>query len=405
MADDAQPPIVRRLVTLARWRRLILINTLLVAVVAVVVSLLLPEWYKSSASVFPPQEESFSVGTLSSIVAATTFGQGRASLPIWATPSDVYAAILKSRSVREEIIRRFDLMKVYKAKKMEDALLVLKSRAKVRVGGEGVVSLTMIDKDPQRAARIANDFISLLDERSRDRRRSGAAAVRAFLQTRVADCRDSLLHAELALQRIQEETGILVPDEQARALVESAVQIDLGRKMREVELGILRAQVGPGDPDRARLTREIGLLESQLTQLERGGNLDSTAFRVPLAQFPARSAAYARALRDVKIQEALYELLTEQFEQYRIMELRDTPTLQVLDTATPADKRYRPIRWLICTIATGLAFLFSCAVALALDGWERLRRERPDQWRVLDAVASNLHPRQWFARHDNLPAP
>ena len=326
-------------------------------------------------------------------------------MPIWATPSDVYAAILKSRSVREEIIRKYDLVKEYKVENIDEALIVMKSRAKVRVGGEGIVSVTMIDKDAERAAKIANDFITLLDERARDRRRTGAAAVRVFLETRVADCRDSLGNAERAFQRVQETTGILVPEDQARALVESAVQIELGRRMREVELGILRAQVGPADPDRARLTREIGLLETQLGQIEMGGRSDSTAFRVPLAQFPARSAAYARALRDVKIQEALYELLTEQYEQYRILELRDTPTLQVLDTAVPAEKRYRPIRWLICVIATAVAFLLASAIALALDGIERMRRLNPDDYRALGAIGRHLHPKRWFAAGDDLPSP
>ncbi len=405
MTDEPQSLLLRRIVTLARWRRLILGNTLAVAFVAVIVSLLLPKWYKSTASVFPPQEETFSVGTLSSIVAATTFGMGRTNLPIWATPSDVYAAILKSRSVREDLIRKYDLVKEYKAKNVDEALITLKSRVKVRVGGEGVVSVSVVDKSPERAARMANDLIVLLDARSRDRRRTGAGAVRAFLETRVTDCRDSLARAERSLQRIQEETGILVPEDQARALVESAVQIELGRKMREVELGILRAQVGPEDPDRARLTREIGLFETQLRELEKGGAPDTAAFRVPLAQFPARSAAYARALRDVKIQEALYELLTEQYEQYRIMELRDTPTVQVLDAAVVAEKRFRPIRWLICAIATLLALLLSTWTALIMDGLGRIRRDDPAQWRSLRAVGSSLHPRRWFGGGDDLPAP
>jgi len=396
MVMEPRSLLLRRIVILARWRRLILANTLLVAASAVVISLLLPKSYRSTASVFPPQEEAFSTGTLSSIVAASTFGQGRANLPIWATPSDIYAAILKSRSVGEEIIRRRDLMRIYKAKTIDDALITLRSNAKTKVGREGVVSISVVDKDPARAAKMANDFIEILDVRSRERRSSGAGAVRAFLETRVAVCRDSLARAEEILQRVQEETGILVPDQQARALVESAVQLELGRRVREVELGILRAQVGPEDPNRARLAREIDLFEGQLRDLDRGGRADTAAFRVPLSQFPARSAAFARALRDMKIQEALYGVLMEQYEQYRIQELRDTPALQILDSAVPAEKRFRPIRWLICSIATILAFLFSCGLALVLDHLESIRRERPMQWESLRGVGRALHPKRWF---------
>lgn len=405
MTESSGSLLVTRLAALARWRRVILVNTFLVAAVAVAVSFLLPKSYRSSASVYPPQEETFSVGTLSSIVAATAFGQGRQSLPIWASPSDVYAAILKSRSVREEIVRRHDLMKEYKVDTMDDALRSLRSHAKVRVGGEGVVSVSVVDRDPVRAADMANDFITLLDARARERRSTSAGSVRAFLEKRLAECSDSLQAAEAALQTIQEETGILVPDEQAKALVAGAVQIELARKMREVDLGILRAQVGPSDPDRSRLSREVALLEQQLAASDQGTSDERAAYRIPLARFPERAHAYTRALRDVKIQEALYEILAEQYEQYRITELRDTPTVQVLDRAVPAERRYRPIRWLICVIATLLAFGASCALALVLDALERMRRESPGDWNRLRGIGGAMKPRNWFSSGGDLSAP
>lgn len=399
------PPILRRLVSLARWRRLILANTLLVATGAVVVSLLLPKTFRATASVFPPEEEALSARSLTTMMAAGGLAPTRQSLPLLATPSDIYAAILKSRSVREEIIRRHDLMSAFGVQTMDEALDMLRSMAKVKVGTEGVVSVTVVDKDPEKAARIANDFMSLLDVRARERRRTSAGAVRAFLDTRVAECRDSLSAAEHALQRVQEETGILAPADQVRSLVDAAVQLDLSRRVREVELGILRAQVGPDDPDRARLAREVSLYESQLRQIDQGNRADTAAYQVPLRDLPARTADYARAMRQVKLQEALFEILNEQLEQYRIQELRDTPSVQSLDKAFPAQKRWRPVRWLICAIATGLAFTFSCLLAWGLDGLERMRREQPERYRALAAAGRALQPRNWFSSGPDLPAP
>jgi tyrosine-protein kinase Etk/Wzc len=399
------PPILRRLVSLARWRRLILANTLLVAAGAVVVSLLLPKTFRATASVFPPEEDVLSARSLTTMMAAGGLAPTRQSLPLLATPSDIYAAILKSRSVREEIIRRYDLMSAFGVRTMDEALDMLRSMAKVKVGTEGIVSVTVVDEDPEKAARIANDFVSLLDVRARERRRASAGAVRVFLDTRVAECRDSLAAAEHALQRVQEETGILAPGDQVRSLVDAAVQLDLSRRVREVELGILRAQVGPDDPDRARLAREVGLYESQLRDIDKGKSADSAAYQVPLRELPARTADYARAMRQVKLQEALFEILNEQLEQYRILELRDTPSVQSLDKAVAAQKRWRPVRWLICAIATGLAFLFSCLLAWGLDGLERMRREQPERYRVLAAAGRALTPRNWFSSGPDLPAP
>jgi uncharacterized protein involved in exopolysaccharide biosynthesis len=405
MTEANQPPILRRLVSLARWRRLIVTNTLIVAAASVVVAMLLPKSYRSTASVFPPEEEGLSLRSITTMVAAGGLAPSRQSLPLLATPSDIYAAILKSRSVREEIIRRHDLMTEFKVKTVDEALEILRARAKVKVGNEGIVSITVTDKDPAKAAGIANDFVTLLDVHARDRRRTSAGAVRAFLDARVANCRDSLAAAERGLQRVQEETGILAPEEQIRSLVDAAVQLDLSRRVREVELGMLRAQVGPGDPERARLAREVDLFAGQLHEIDRGRRADSAAYQVPLRELPARTAAYARALREVKLQETLFEILSEQLEQYRILELRDTPSVQSLDTAVPAQKRWRPVRWLICVIATGLAFLFSIALAWSLDGLERMRRDEPERYRSLAAAGRALQPRNWFGSGPDLPAP
>jgi uncharacterized protein involved in exopolysaccharide biosynthesis len=378
---------------------------MVVAVAAIIVAMVLPKSYRSIATVFPPEEEGLNLRSITTMVAAGGLAPGRQSLPLLASPSDIYAAILKSRSVREEIVRRHDLMTEFKVRTMDEALEILRGCAKVKVGNEGVVAITVTHKDPAKAARIANDFVSLLDVRARDRRRTSAGAVRAFLDSRVADCRDSLATAERALQRVQEQTGILAPEEQIRSLVDAAVQLDLSRRVREVELGMMRAQVGPTDPDRARLAREVDLFAGQLHEIDRGRQADSAAYQVPLRELPARTAAYARALREVKLQESLFEILSEQLEQYRILELRDTPSVQVLDTAVPAEKRWRPVRWLICVIAAGLAFLFSCALAWALDGLERLRREEPARYRSLAAVGRAFSPRNWFGAGPDLPAP
>jgi len=407
MTEEGHPVLLRRLATLVRWRRLILINTLVVAVLAVLVSLMLPKWYRATCSVFPPQEDNLVLGDGSTMaaVAASALGRGRSGVSLFSSPSDIYVAILKSRTVIEEVIHRNGLMGEFKTETLDDAREILKSRMKTRVGSEGVVTLSVVDKDPDAAAKIANDFLELLDTKSQERRSSSAGAVRDLLEHRVAETSDSLLRAEESFRRIQEETGILVPEEQARALVESAVQIELGRKMREVELGMLRAQVGPSDPNRARLTREIDLLEGQLRDIDRGSPGDTSSFRVPLAEFPSRSIAYARALRDLKIQEAIFELLTQQYETYRILELRDTPVLQVLDNAVAPERRWRPIRSLICIIATGLAFLFSCLLAFVLDGLVRIRRDDPDRWSTLQGIAAALHPKRWFSSGHDLPAP
>ena len=106
-----------------------------------------------------------------------------------------------------------------------------------------------------------------------------------------------------------------------------------------------------------------------------------------------------------RIQETIFELLTEQHETYRVLEERDTPVLQVLDPAVAPEKRYRPVRWMICVIATLLAFLFACVLAWVLDGIDRMRRDDPEQWRTVQGMLHALHPVRWFSSGSDPPRP
>jgi uncharacterized protein involved in exopolysaccharide biosynthesis len=90
---------------------------------------------------------------------------------------------------------------------------------------------------------------------------------------------------------------------------------------------------------------------------------------------PSLVLEYARLLRDVKVQEALYSMLTSQYEQAKIAEARDTPSVQVLDPGVPAEKKSKPIIWLNMLIAGVLALFLGIFLAFFLEYLERMKRE------------------------------
>jgi len=375
-----------QIVALLRWKRLILVNTLIVAAASVVVALLLPKWYQSTASVFPPEEEALPATSLSGLMSVASLAAGRSSLPLLASPSDVLAAVLESRSVSAEIIERFDLLRVYKADTMEDALESLGRNVRIRVGSEGVVRVRVLDKSAQRAADMANAYVELLDRVNREKRNVSARQAREFIERRLAQNRVELAAAEDSLRSLQERTGAVLPEEQVRTLIASAADAQAELLLREVDLSVLRAQVGPDHPDLRALERQVDALRDRLREVEERSSGAANRVRLgrmlelPLERYPELTLAYVRALRDVRVQEALFELLTEQYERYRIQESRDTPTVQVLDRAVPADRKTKPIRWLICVSATGAAFLLSLLLAAALEAVVRTRREDPGRY-------------------------
>lgn len=375
---------------LLRWKRLILANTIIVAAASVIVALLLPKWYRSTASVFPPEEDLLLPGGSSGMATLAAVGIGRSNLPVLASPSDILAAVLESRGVWEEVIRRHDLLRAYKAEDMDRALQALDSHVQIKVGPEGVVRVRVLDREPARAAAIANTFVELLDRVNREKRHTSARTARAFLEQRLVQNHTELSAAEDTLRALQERTGALLPEEQLKAVISAASELQVQLLLRETDLAVLRAQVGPENPDLRTTAREVEALRRRLHEVEVRPGAGPGPLDLPLDRYPALTVAYLRALREVKVQEALYELLTEQYERYRIQENRDTPTVQVLDTAVPATVKAKPVRWLICFTATGLAFLGSLLLASSLEAAARMRREDPERFAGLRRLASEL---------------
>lgn len=378
---------------------MILWNTAILAVAAVVVALILPKEFRAATAIFPPEEESFSLSGLSSFLSGNGLLSSRASLPLLATPSDIYAAVLKSRTLRDELIDRFQLEQVYHAKNRDAAFRRLEHTMSVKVGPEGIVAVRVYDRDPQRAADICNAAIEILDRLNREKRHGAASEARQFIEKRLAQNVVELRAAEDSLRGIQESTQVFVPDEQARAVIEAAAQVEVQLLLREVDLGVLSSQVGPQHPERMAVEREVNSLRQQLSALEAGRSSgEQTRFDIPLKDYPARSLRYLRALREVKVQEAIYELLTQQYEQFRIQESRDTPTVQVLDRAVPPLLKARPIRSLLCIGITAVGFVLSVLLAGALE-WLRQTRERaPARFEQLRRIAREMGMEPWLER-------
>jgi uncharacterized protein involved in exopolysaccharide biosynthesis len=254
---------------------------------------------------------------------------------------------------------------------------------------------------------MANALVSLLDRVNREKRSTTAGRARSFIEQRLDQCRADLAAAEDTLRSLQSRTGIFEPEEQVRALVRAGADLEVQILLKEVELGVLEAQVGPQHPDRERLSREVRALREKLAELDTGsidsgsiqdGGIDVTRFEIPLASYPRLTLSYLRALREVKVQESIYELLVQQFEQYKIQETRDTPTVYVLDEARPPIDKAGPIRRLIVLSATGIAFAASMTVAAGLELLRRMRRRDPESFEQILKLAGELRMRGWLER-------
>jgi tyrosine-protein kinase Etk/Wzc len=369
MSDEKQTSkgLLDYILLLLKWRWFIIINFLLVVLITYGITLLLPKWYYSESTVLPPRDQMRAglggMGTVARMVgipATGIFGQ-----------SEVYnyLSFLKSRTLQEQIIREFDLMNVYEIGDgtTEDALDALKGNIKFQINDEGALVVGVYDKVPDRAAAMANRFIELLHENSTQLGVQEARARRIFIERRLDQNKGDLTRVEERMRKMQEEHGILILPEQIESGMRSVAELYARRTLKELELDVYRETVGPENPLYTSARLEYDVISRRLDQI------------------PAQTIESLRVFRELLIQQKIFELLTPLLEEARLEELRDTPTVLVLDEAVPSERRARPKRLLI-TLAMGVvSFILSVSYVVTSQHLNEIRENDPEKYnRILE---------------------
>lgn len=345
---------------LHRWRRFILGVVGATAVASVLVSFLLPKWYAARSTLIPPQQSELG-GSLLSLVQGISL-PGLGALTPASGESQLFLAILDSRTLREKLVRDFDLMSVYKAKTMDDALRAQGRLARAGLTDEGVVEVIVEDRDPARAAAMANAWVAGLDEFNKTARMTAGRRSRMFVEARLEETKAALAAAEERLAAYQQANKSLPMAAEVSSAVDTGAALLARRLALQVRINMLADLYRDGTPQLEQARAELSALDRQIGDL------------------PPLAMEFARLLREVKVQEQVFALLTAQFEEARIRENRDTPTLEVLDPAVAPTRRVRPIRWLFCTSLTLAAVLLSVGTAFSVEFLRRLRADldRPE---------------------------
>lgn len=339
-------PLVADLISVVRGRgRFLATNVAITTVAALVLSLVLPKWYQASAVLLPP------AGDDTGSMLASLLPQGLAAMrpPGISTPADLYVAELKSRTVGDRLIERFHLVRRYKAKDREKALLALSSHSRFSVGDEGTITIKVEDRDPGVAAGMANAYVEELDRFNRETRTTAGKRTRQFIEKRLDVAKKDLATAEEALGAYQQRHGVATLSPAARGQAEVGANLMAQKIALEVKLNVLRESLSESSEEVRKVRDELAALNRQL------GALPETGIDV------------MRLWRDVQVQEQVFELLTTQLEEARIQETRDTPTVQVLDHAVPPLHKSRPKRAIIVIVGFLVGLAGSLAISLLLE--------------------------------------
>ncbi len=364
------------------WNRKILLGIIFggSAVFAFILCLLSDRIYESTTAIISP-ESGVGSSLLSSLGSAADLAKiAGISTPSAAPNSDLLVSVLKSWTIRENIVKQFNLINYYHRTKIfnlipfkrleyiEDAVKYLEKVTNIEITDEGVISLTVEDKKPHMSADIANAYVENLGQIVTQLGTGAAGRQRRFISEQLAKTEKNLKISEEVLKQYQERHRTVSLENQAKGAIEAAAYLKGEIMASEVQLEVMQSYAKDSHPEVIKLKEKINELKRQLAKSQYSEGLDlpppkgdaghfQKEFYLPVANVPEVGLELVRLTRDVKVQEALYTLLIQQLEQAKIDEVKDTPVFQVLDRAVPPERKSKP-KTIIVTAMTGFMGIF-----------------------------------------------
>ncbi|MEI6756994.1 MAG: Wzz/FepE/Etk N-terminal domain-containing protein [Chlorobium sp.] len=351
-------------ITLAKHKKLILGASLVAAMVAAVFSMFISNIYTADTLILPPQQQSSASAMLSQLGALS--GMAGASSGI-KNPNDTYVAMLKSRTLQDNIIRRFKLQAVYEASTPGRTRQILAAATTVKSGKDGLISVSVDDKDPKRAAILANGYIEELQKMTQVFAVTDASQRRLFYEKQLMQAKEALSNAEISLKQVQEKTGLVHLDAQAEVFVKAGAELKAQIAMKEVELSAMRTFATGNNPDYIRIQQQLAGLRAELGKVTTG-SINST-------KVPEAGLEYLRKVRDLKYAEAIFEMLARQFEMARIDEAKESSVIQVLDRAVVPENKSKPKRSMIVLLAAIAGGFFAVLWSFTKEALQNVKKE------------------------------
>ncbi|HET6219378.1 MAG TPA: lipopolysaccharide biosynthesis protein [Acidobacteriaceae bacterium] len=366
-----------------------------VAVVALILSaniaFLIPKRYESVARLMPPEQPSSGTAMLAALAGHSLGGLAGfgnlAGLLGGRTSSALFIdLLLHSRTISDHIIDRFNLQHVYKKRYRIDTVKYLGHHTTVVDDKKsGVITITFSDTDPRRAQAITQAYLDELNKLLTHANTSSARREREFIEKRLVSVQAELQSAEKALSQFSSNNVTLDIKEQTHAMVDAAAKLQAELIVGQSELDSLQQIYGDGNV-RVRAARaRIGVLKTELAKMsgsaspegsDQSGEASSELYP-SLRQLPRLAVPYADLYRRVKIQETVFELLSQQYEMSRIEEAKDTPVVAVIDQPLIAEKKSFPPRLLMILLLTGFAVGATAFYIVLRSMWEHLGKGDP----------------------------
>ena len=391
------------LAIIVRYRKFLFWFVFIITVGVTVYTLLSPKWYKATASVLPAEKNDLlsTISGISNLAKGFSATKGLAALTGRNSETDKYIAILKSATVTDDVIKKFELRKEYDKENdyYEKVVKEWQSNSELEIQDEGNLTITIYDKNPQKAADIANYMVNRLNEINTTLGVTNAKANREFIEKRYLQNVNDITSLETGMRKFQEKYGVIAVPEQLEATVKSMSSIYVELYKKEIEYNVQKQTYGMDHPVTENTKIELNELQKKIDQLNSGKDASQKDVKllIPFKTAPELGNQYLKIYRNLEIQYKILEFIQPLYEQAKIEEVRNTPSVLVLDKAGPADRKAKPK----ASLYAAVAFVSSITVSLFLiflkELFDKYKEIDPQKYHYLtDWVRSDF--RKIFSR-------
>ncbi len=368
------------LLILVKFRKFLIWFVLLITIGSTTFALLSQKWYKSTTSVLAAERTDF-LGALSGISSLFKGISASGGLSALAGNSELdrYIAILESSSILDSVIEKFSLQQAYE---LQDdyyfkTVDMLKSNTEIEDQDEGDLTITVFDTDPQRAADIANYYVKLLNDLNTELSIRNAKANREFIENRYQQNVSDIDSLEKSMKNFQEKYGVIAVPEQIEASVKSMAEIYSSFTKKEIELNVLKRTFDKDNPILKEVMIEVEEIKKKINSLTIGDQVfgDNVNLLIPFKKAPELGNKYLKIYRNLEIQYKILEFITPLYEQARVEEVRNTPSVIILDKAFPAERKSKPKASLYGMLALVISLTVALIIISFLELFNRLKVE------------------------------
>jgi tyrosine-protein kinase Etk/Wzc len=388
LRKDKEISLLSLAIVFVRHRKRIFFVTLVCFGIGLLASLLLPNKYTAVTSILPPQQSSSTSGTaIMAQIAQAQFGSlgslaGSGALGL-KNPNDLQVAMLRSRTVEDAMIDRFNLMQLYHVKYRAYARKKLEKDVAIDDGAkDGIIRISVTDRDPHRAAEMANGYVEEFKKFSSTLAVTEASRRRLFFEQQLLQAKDNLTNAEEELDKTEHQTGVIEVQSQARAEIDSVERLRAEIAAKEVQIRSLRSFATGENPELVRAEEELAGLRAEQADMGASTDDSSSGLLIPKGRLQEASLQYIRKYRDFEYEQTIFNLLARQYEAAKLDEAREGPGVQVVDEAVPPELRSSPKVILILAGAILLGLVLSAAWSFGIEAVHRVAHNPEEQTRI-----------------------